>query len=69
VKPPQHCQVIFESHCERWKRYVFKFVLNVASDMFSCKAGGRLFHAAGPLYAKLRCPVEVCTLYGQKKAV
>jgi len=23
--------------------------------MFSCKAGGRLFHTAGPLYAKLRC--------------
>jgi len=27
--------------------------------MFSRKAGGRLFHTAGPLYAKLRCPVEV----------
>jgi len=26
--------------------------------MFSRKAGGRLFHTAGPLYAKLRCPVE-----------
>jgi len=28
---------------------------------FSHKAGGRLFHTAGPLYAKLRCPVEVWT--------
>jgi len=26
--------------------------------MFSRKAGGRLFHTAGPLYAKLRCQVE-----------
>jgi len=53
--------MVFESHCERRKRYVFSFVLNVASDMFSCKAGGRLFHTAGPLYAKLRRPVEVWT--------
>jgi len=37
----------------------FQFGLNVASDMFARKAGGRLFHTAGPLYAKLRCPVEV----------
>jgi len=37
------------------------FVLNVASDMFSRKAGGRLFQTAGPLYAKLRCPVDVWT--------
>jgi len=29
--------------------------------MFSHNAGGRLFHTAGPLYAKLRCPVEVWT--------
>jgi len=29
--------------------------------MFSRKAGGRLFHTAGPLYAKLRCPVDVWT--------
>jgi len=29
--------------------------------MFSRTAGGRLFHTAGPLYAKLRCPVEVWT--------
>ena len=29
--------------------------------MFSHKTGGRLFHTAGPLYAKLRCPVEVWT--------
>ena len=26
--------------------------------MFSRKAGDRLFHTAGPLYAKLRCPVD-----------
>jgi len=53
--------VVFESHCERRKRYVFSFVLNVASDMFLHKGGDRLFHTAGPLYAKLRCPVEVWT--------
>jgi len=48
------------SHCERLNRYVFSFDLNAASDdIRSRKAGGRLFHAAGPLYAKLRCPVEV----------
>jgi len=29
--------------------------------MFSHKAGGRLFHTAGALYAKLRGPVEVWT--------
>jgi len=58
AKTPQQRRV-FESHCERRKRYVFSFVLNVDSDMFSCKAGGRLFHTAGPLYAKLRSPVEV----------
>jgi len=53
--------VVFESHCECPKRYIFSFVLNVASDVFSRKAGGRLFHTAGPLYAKLRCPVEFWT--------
>ena len=55
---PQQRQVVFESHCECRKRYIFSFVLNVASDMFSRKAGGRLFHTAGPLYAKLRSPVD-----------
>jgi len=49
------------SHCERLNRYVFSLHLNAASDIFSRKAGGRLFHTAGPLYAKLRCPVEVWT--------
>jgi len=39
----------------------FSVVLNVASDMFSRKAGGRLFHTAGPLYAKLRWSVYVWT--------
>ena len=29
--------------------------------MFSGKAGSILFHTAGPLYAKLRCPVEIWT--------
>jgi len=29
--------------------------------MFSRKAGGRLYHAAGPLYAKLCCPMKVWT--------
>ena len=53
--------MVFGSHCERRKRYVFSFILNVASNMFSRKAGGRLFHTAGPLYGKLRCPVEVWT--------
>ena len=61
MKTPQQRRVVFESHCERRKRYAFSFVLNVASDMFSRKAGGRLFHTAGSLYAKLRCPVEVWT--------
>jgi len=27
--------MVFESHCERRKRYVFSFVLNVASDVFA----------------------------------
>jgi len=61
AKTPQQRRVVFESHCERRKRYVFSFVLNVASDMFSREAGGRLFHTAGLLYAKLRCPVDVWT--------
>jgi len=59
AKTPQQRRLVFESHCERRKRYVFSFVLNVASDMFWRKAGGRLFHTAGPLYAKLRCLVEI----------
>jgi len=56
---PQQRRVVFESHCERRKGYISSFVLNVASDMFLRKAVVRLFHTAGPLYAKLRCPVEV----------
>ena len=57
----QQRRVVFDSHYKCRKRYVFSFVLNVASDMFSRKSGGRLFHTAGPLYAKLRCPVDVWT--------
>ena len=58
-KTPQQRRVAIMSYCERLNRYVFSFDLNAGSDIFSSKAGERLFHTAGPLYAKLRCPVEV----------
>ena len=35
MKTPQQRRVAVESYCECRKRYVFSFVLNVASDMFS----------------------------------
>ena len=40
MKTPRQRRVVFDSHCERPERYVFSLVLNVASDMFSRKAGG-----------------------------
>ena len=42
-----------ESLWTSMNRYVFSFDFNAYS--------GRLFRTAGPLYAKLRCPVEVWT--------
>jgi len=33
--------------------------MSAVTTKFLSKAGGRLFHTAGPLYAKLRCLVEV----------
>ena len=38
-------------------RCVFSVRLKVLSG--DCSAGGRRFHVAGPLTAKLRCPVAV----------
>ena len=43
-------------------RYVFSARLKLLSDRSSDRsAGGRRFHVAGPLTAKLRCPVAVWT--------
>ena len=46
------------------RRCALGFCLKLFSDsmLTSCRAGGKLFHAADPLKAKLRCLVDVCTL-------